>query len=113
MRFTIDGRQLAQFPVVRESCFAKLTAIAGNLNTATHVDFLVFNKISKKPIFAVEVDGFHYHKEGTKQKERDKMKDRILDLYGIPLLRFSTTGSGEKEMLEQMIGEYGVSRGRS
>ena len=76
------------------------------MNTATHVDFLIYNKISKKPVFAVEVDGFHYHREGTKQKERDKMKDRILDLYGIPLLRFSTTGSGEQERLELMLGEY-------
>lgn len=75
------------------------------MNTATHVDFLIYNRMSKKPIFAIEVDGFHYHKEGSKQHERDRMKDRILELYGIPLVRFSTTGSGEKERFEQMLRE--------
>lgn len=73
------------------------------MNTATHVDFLIYHKITKKPLFAIEVDGFHFHKEGTKQKKRDQMKDRILELYGIPLLRFATTGSGEREAIARMI----------
>jgi len=81
------------------------------MNTATHVDFLVYNKISKKPVFAVEVDGFHYHKDGTRQKQRDKMKDRIFELYNLPLLRFSTTGSGEKKKIEQMLMEYEKTHG--
>ncbi|MGH0052877.1 MAG: AAA domain-containing protein, partial [Sphaerochaetaceae bacterium] len=76
------------------------------INTATHVDFLVYNKISKKPVFAIEVDGFHYHKEGTRQKRRDQMKDHIFELYTIPLLRFPTTGSGEREKIEQILKEY-------
>ncbi|MDD4402049.1 MAG: AAA domain-containing protein [Desulfitobacteriaceae bacterium] len=80
------------------------------MNTATHVDFLVYNKISKKPVFAVEVDGFHFHKDGTKQKKRDEMKDRIFDLYNIPLLRFPTTGSGEKEKIVQTLMEYEKNR---
>lgn len=73
------------------------------MNTATHVDFLVYHKITKKPLFAIEVDGFHFHKEGTKQKKRDQMKDRILERYGIPLLRFATTGSGEREAIVRTI----------
>jgi len=73
------------------------------MNTATHVDFLIYHKITKKPGFAIEVDGFHFHKEGSKQKQRDKMKDRILKLYNIPLLRFATTGSGEREAIVRMI----------
>jgi len=36
-------------------------------NPATHIDFLLYNKISKKAVLAVEVDGFDYHKLGTKQ----------------------------------------------
>lgn len=50
------------------------------MNSATHLDFLIYNRISKKPILAIEVDGYHYHREGTRQAERDKMKNRILDL---------------------------------
>lgn len=73
------------------------------MNNATHLDFLIYNRISKKPILAVEVDGFHYHKDGTKQAERDKMKNHILDLYEIPYLRFATNGSGEKERLMEKL----------
>ena len=55
-----------------------------SMNTATHLDFLIYNRISKKPILAIEVDGYHNHKDGTLQAKRDKMKNHILELYGIP-----------------------------
>ena len=76
------------------------------MNRATHVDFMIYNKITKKPVFGIEVDGFHFHKEGTRQKERDAIKNRVFRLYQIPLLRFSTNGSGEKEAIEKKILEY-------
>lgn len=69
------------------------------MNIATHLDFMVYNKIDKSPVLAIEVDGYGFHKEGTRQSERDKMKNTILDKYNIPLLRFNTTGSNEKEKL--------------
>ena len=71
----------------------------------SHIDFLIFNKVSKEPMLAIEVDGFHYHKDGTKQAERDKLKNHILEVYGLPLVRFSTNGSGEKEKLREKIAE--------
>lgn len=71
----------------------------------SHLDFLIYSKLSKKPVLAIEVDGFHYHKSGTKQAERDKLKDHILETYGLPLLRFTTNGSGEKEMLAAKLDE--------
>ncbi len=73
------------------------------MNRATHVDFLLYNRISKKPVLAVEVDGYEYHKGNTIQAGRDLMKNHILELYGIPLLRFQTNGSGEKEQLTAML----------
>jgi superfamily I DNA and/or RNA helicase len=76
------------------------------MNTATHLDFLIYNRISKKPILAIEVDGFHNHKDGTLQAKRDKMKNHILELYGIPYLRFPTNSSGEKEKLENALKIY-------
>ena len=36
----------------------------------THIDFLIYNKISKIPLLVIEVDGYKYHKEDNKQKER-------------------------------------------
>lgn len=35
-----------------------------------HIDFAIFNKMDKKLIIAVEVDGYYFHKEGTKHQER-------------------------------------------
>ena len=69
----------------------------------THVDFLIYNRITKVPVLAIEVDGFHYHKEGTRQAERDRMKDTIFAKYEIPLLRLPTNGSGEIEKIKGFL----------
>lgn len=74
-------------------------------NEWTHIDFVIFNKMDKKIFLAIEVDGYYYHKDGTKQQKRDKLKDRILKKYEIPLIRFSTVGSGEKKKIEEKIRE--------
>lgn len=76
------------------------------MNTATHLDFLIYNRISKKPVLAIEVDGFHFHKQGTAQYDRDRLKDHILKLYNIPMLRFPTNGSGEIEKIAQALDAY-------
>jgi superfamily I DNA and/or RNA helicase len=68
-------------------------------NPLTHLDFLIYNKLGKTPILAIEVDGFEYHKGGTRQAERDKMKDKILEKYNFPVLRFKTNESNEREKL--------------
>lgn len=72
-------------------------------NTWTHIDFIIFNKMDKKLVLAIEVDGYYFHREGTKQQQRDQIKDKILDKYDVPLIRLSTIGSGEKEKLEEKI----------
>ena len=75
------------------------------MNPATHLDFLIYNKVSKKPVLAIEVDGQAYHKEGTVQAERDSMKNHILELYGIPIIRCKTNGSGEEEIITGKLSE--------
>ena len=59
-------------------------------------------------MLAIEVDGYEYHKEDTVQASRDLMKNHIMELYEIPLLRFKTNGSGEKkkiiERLDKLVG---------
>lgn len=72
-------------------------------NPLTHMDFALYSKITKRIMAVIEVDGYKYHKEGTRQAERDLLKDSILEKYDIPLLRFSTNGSGEKERLENLL----------
>ena len=74
-------------------------------NDWTHVDFLIYKTIDKSLVLAIEVDGFKYHKEGSKQAKRDELKNIIFEKYDIPLCRFSTTGSNEKEKLTQILHE--------
>ena len=74
-------------------------------NPLTHIDFLIFNVIDKSPVLAIEVDGYAYHNDNIKQSERDKLKNSVLEKYNIPLIRFSTTGSMEKEKLEKKLME--------
>ena len=76
---------------------------ATNINT--HIDFLIYNRVSKQPILAIETDGYTYHKTGTNQSERDIKKDRILQLYKIPLVRLSTIGSNEKNIIQDKLIE--------
>lgn len=54
---------------------------------------------------AVEGDGYEYHKEDTIQASRDLLKNHILELYEIPLLRFKTYGTGEKERIVKVLDE--------
>ncbi|MCM1286242.1 MAG: AAA domain-containing protein [Acetobacter sp.] len=78
-------------------------------NTDSHVDFMIYNKVNKQPVLAVEVDGYDYHKIGTKQYVRDIVKDSIFEKYNLPLERFKTNGSGEKEILIQKLNSVIVS----
>lgn len=73
------------------------------MNSATHLDFLIYNKISKKPIMGIEVDGYKYHKKETEQASRDLLKNHVMELYGISLLRLKTNGSGERERIKEEL----------
>ena len=77
-------------------------------NHLTHVDFLVFSRLTHQPVLVVEVDGFAYH-NSEKQQERDQVKNAILEKYNIPILRFSTVGSGEKDKLIDVLNSIGKS----
>lgn len=68
-----------------------------------HTDFLIYSTITKKPKLAIEVDGYNFHKKGTKQSERDEIKDEIFKKYNIPLLRLSTIGSNEENKIKDQL----------
>lgn len=73
------------------------------MNVLTHTDFVIFNKLDKMPVLVVEVDGYAFHANNPKQLERDKMKDTILEKYGIPILRIKTNESGEELRLNEKL----------
>lgn len=72
----------------------------------THLDFLVYNMVSRAPLFAIEVDGYTYHNEMTEQASRDKLKNSIMAKIGLRLERFRTDGSGEKERISAILKDY-------
>ncbi len=71
----------------------------------TQIDFLIFRKVDKSPVLVIEVDGFAFHREGTRQAERDALKDAVLSKCGIPILRLSTVGSDERNRIRRKLEE--------
>lgn len=70
-----------------------------------HVDFLIYNKMSKKPVFVIEVDGVSFHEQQEKQRIRDAKKDAILKKMCIPILRLKTNESNEKVRIINFIDQ--------
>ena len=69
----------------------------------THVDFVIFDAISYKPVLCIEVDGTKFHDYAKVQIEHDKIKSKVLELNGIALLRLKTNQSGEVEKIKQFL----------
>lgn len=72
----------------------------------SHVDFTVYNRVTKEILFGIEVDGYNYHKKGTKQSERDKKKDQIFELIELHLLRLNTKGSNEENKIRNLLDTF-------
>ena len=70
---------------------------------STHLDFLIINHVTKKPVLAIETDGYTYHNDETEQYQRDLMKNHILEVYGLPLIRLRTNESGEQEKIISIL----------
>ncbi|MBO8092402.1 MAG: AAA family ATPase [Prosthecochloris sp.] len=71
----------------------------------TRTDFVIFRKVDKSPALVVEVDGYRFHRKGTRQAERDALKDAVLAKCRIPLLRLSTVGSDERNRIRNKLAE--------
>ncbi|KAB7887143.1 AAA domain-containing protein [Poseidonibacter ostreae] len=74
-------------------------------NPWSHIDFIIYSTITKLPILAIEVDGYAFHENNSKQLKRDKIKNCILRKSNIPLIRFPTNGSQEEEKLFKLLKE--------
>lgn len=69
----------------------------------SHVDFLLYNVITKRPLMVVEVDGWKYHMESEVQQSRDFLKDEILVKYDLKPYRISTIDVVNQESLKKML----------
>lgn len=54
--------------------------------------------------------GYEFHKKDTMQDAGFKrfVENHIMEMYGIPLLRFKTNGSGEKEKNIEVLEKVAV-----
>ena len=68
-----------------------------------HVDFLLYNSLTKQPLQIIEVDGWHFHKENESQQARDTLKDQILTKFGLCHKRISTTETINVETVLNLI----------
>jgi superfamily I DNA and/or RNA helicase/very-short-patch-repair endonuclease len=68
----------------------------------SRIDFLLYNKIDKSPVLAIEVDGVSFH-DNELQRERDNKKNHILEIIGLPLLRLSTDGHNEEAKIIESL----------
>lgn len=75
------------------------------INHNASVDFVVYYRLNRKPVLIIEVDGFAFHENNPTQLARDALKNSILDKHGLPFLRFTTMGSGEKEKIKRRLDE--------
>lgn len=105
-----DNPQFSSIKMAREY---KLRDLVRNLEQFTEdefryiknnarLDFLLYNKLDKTPVLAIEVDGVSFH-DNEIQQERDSKKNNILQTIGLPLLRLSTAGHNEEERIIESL----------
>ena len=69
----------------------------------SHVDFLIYNSLTKQPLQTIEVDGWHFHRNSDVQQSRDALKDRLLTKFGLCPHRISTTDTVNVETIKKFL----------
>lgn len=69
----------------------------------SHVDFLIYNSLTKQPKITIEVDGWHFHKNNEAQQSRDILKDQILSKFDLCPRRISTTDTLNTETAKKLL----------
>ncbi|MCM1516621.1 MAG: AAA domain-containing protein [Paraprevotella sp.] len=72
-------------------------------NPFSHVDFLIYNSLTKQPLQTIEVDGWHFHHNSDVQQSRDVLKDLLLTKFGLCPHRISTTKMVTVEMVKGFL----------
>ena len=96
-------------------CHYPLSRLIGDWNLLTdeertfaespysHVDFLIYNSLTKQPLQTIEVDGWQFHKNSEVQQHRDAMKDQILTQFDLCPHRISTTDTVNVENIKLLL----------
>ena len=91
--------------IIKDTSILNLDEIKFVQHNSTHVDFLIYNTIYNQPVLVIEVDGVAFHENNPVQLKRDALKDRILEKYNLPIIRFATNGSEEEKKLMNKLKE--------
>lgn len=70
---------------------------------SSHVDFLIYNSLTKRPLRTIEVDGWHFHRKNEVQLSRDAIKDRLLAKCGLRPYRIATTDTVTVVMMKDSV----------
>ena len=71
----------------------------------SHVDFLIYNSLTKQPLQIIEVDGWQFHKNSEVQQHRDALKDQLLTKFGLCPHRISTMDTVNVETIKSLLQE--------
>lgn len=69
------------------------------------LDFVVYRRVSRTPILAIEVNGTAFHEDRPDRLAKDELKRQIMDHARIPLLTLRTTDSDVEGRLRRALGE--------
>lgn len=98
-------------------CHYPLSRLIGDWNLLTdeersfaespfsHVDFLIYNSLTKQPLRTIEVDGWQFHKNSDVQQYHDTLKDQLLAKFGLCPHRISTTDTVNVETIKTLLQE--------
>lgn len=96
-------------------CHYPLSRLIGDWNLLTdeekafaesplsHVDFLIYNSLTKQPLMTIEVDGWQFHHKREVQKQRDALKDQLLTKVGLLPHRIKTTDTVNADSIKRLI----------
>lgn len=73
------------------------------IKNSSSVDFMIYFKLNRQPVMAIEVDGFKYHEDNEQQMIRDQKKNSIFAKYELPLLRCMTMESKEESRIKKAL----------
>jgi len=72
-------------------------------NHLTHVDFIIYNSLTKENLLAIEVDGIKYHQQSSLQTTRDEIKSKAFEYNHLKLIRLATNQSNEKTTIKSSL----------
>jgi hypothetical protein len=106
---TVVAQMVVQNLLTGVPRYAELTEEqATYMGNRASVDFVIYNRISNRPVLGIEVDGFKYHENDPEQLRRDGLKGGIFSAHRMPLLRLPTTGSAEAARIRAELDRLDV-----